>query len=79
VDDYNEYDDYGMDSAEGGKEHEAAADAAADTATRLLIEERQNRNTGMLAAALLSAVMPAPLVCGNCRGYDHSADECLPF
>lgn len=73
--DYNEYDDYGMDSAEGGKEY----DEMVDTATRLLIEERQNRNTGLLAAALLSAVMEAPLVCGNCHGYDHTASDCLPF
>jgi hypothetical protein len=33
--DYNEFDDYGMDSAEGGKEY----DEMVDTATRLLIEE----------------------------------------
>ncbi len=50
-----------------------------DAQTRLLIEERQNLNTGMLAAALLSAVMPAPLVCGNCNGYDHTASDCFPF
>jgi len=36
--DYNEYDDYGMDSAEGGKEYEAMV----DTATALLIEEQRS-------------------------------------
>lgn len=60
-------------------EREDAYEAMVDTATALLIEERQNRNTGMLAAALLSAVMPAPLVCGNCNGYDHTASDCFPF
>ena len=73
---YNEFDDYGTGFEEAAeRKHEEMVNAQ----TRLLIEERQNRNTGMLAAALLSAVMPAPLVCGNCNGYDHTASDCFPF
>jgi hypothetical protein len=59
---YNEYDDYGMDSAEGGKEYEMMIDAQ----VRAIIEACPCETAGTIEAA-------DALLSGSCRSCGWNA------